>query len=453
MIDPQNKKEVDLEDLDKQIRGYIAFLGESKKYEDYKKSLEGKNEEEQEELAQEMLASLAKQTKTVVQGMASSRRNTKKESSQAEARRAEFVAEQQRKAEEQEQKRIQREQRAKEAHERINKEREEKEKLNEQNRAELARKLDRENAKNWKIQDENKEGIFQMTEAWRKRNIEVMMESRIDSDRNLARNRMRRVIQRQHELGEECTKRVQSLAQLTNRQLDNKKKKDPQGNFQRFSGTPYRWAVELKQFTTKEDLQEMRLLDEKNDRHERVVATHLGNFAYDKFLSGPTAEDPKGKYGFGETRGPAIIGVTKFDNDGKCLGIDIVLARLEDVNESNKHFFKDTVLSEEWIEQAKERNCSFLGSIAQKNGEYYIACNWIWDMHLVEALKWAEYDLGVVYQANGESRKMQFRDLREELRNMQVACVEGFKNPIVKKDSEHLEVSNKKAAGGNLWER
>ena len=204
-----------------------------------------------------------------------------------------------------------------------------------------------------------------------------------------------------------CTKdtlTIQELQQLTNK---NKMNNDPENQFPNFTGVPYIWYVRANQ-----EVQQL-LLDEMNNKQERIIATRLGIFEYGGLLSGPTKEKPSGRYG-GLMKGTDIVGIIKLNQDGQVIRNDIVLAKLGKITEENKDFIKNVFFGEDEINRANKENDGFIGRIVENDEnstEYAIDYNAGGDSDMVTALTWANYVKGMIYLDN-QGYNMTFQDMK-----------------------------------------
>lgn len=118
----------------------------------------------------------------------------------------------------------------------------------------------------------------------------------IKSAEEFLENRMNIFMKRQEKMGQLVTHLPENatIEMLQSKQKENQEK-NPQ--FKDFSGTPYRWAVDVREMNTKEEMESCCLKDIKNEKKERMIVMRLGKFEYDKLSRGASTEFPEGQYG------------------------------------------------------------------------------------------------------------------------------------------------------------
>ncbi len=115
----------------------------------------------------------------------------------------------------------------------------------------------------------------------------------VDSVEEILQRPMHIFMKKQEDMGQMITKGVPTIERLKQQQFHNiinSRKKN-------FSGEPYRWAANLREIETKERLKSLCLMNEPNEKGERVVAMRLGLFEYDRLMRKPSAQFPTGQYG------------------------------------------------------------------------------------------------------------------------------------------------------------
>lgn len=118
----------------------------------------------------------------------------------------------------------------------------------------------------------------------------------IESAEESLENHMNIFMKRQEEMGQLVTHLPENatIEMLQSKQKENQEK-SPQ--FKDFSGDPYRWAVDVREMDTEEEMKSCCLKDIKNEKKERMIVMRLGKFEYDKLSRGASTEFPEGQYG------------------------------------------------------------------------------------------------------------------------------------------------------------
>lgn len=182
---------------------------------------------------------------------------------------------------------------------------------------------------------------------------------------------------------------------------------------------PYRWGMRLNQ-------EPKNFLQGTNNKGEYIVVNRLGTYQWDRLMAEPTEENPKGKYGCGETEGTEIVGITRIQPNGYLRKSEIFLARLNKLTEENLDFYINDYFSEEATENAKLNNYNYLGEGMRdhENPErYYIEYNGLNATEMLSSFVSAQFEPGVIYQKQGQEiyrdRKI-FRDILPQLADSQV---------------------------------
>lgn len=243
---------------------------------------------------------------------------------------------------------------------------------------------------------------------------------------------------------EENLKKVKNQNALTERQLREeemrgKSRLDSRNEFPSFSGSLFNWGVRM---SNEELVRNACLLDEINEKGERVFVTILGTFQFRRLLGKPTEESPAGIYGKEVSEGVKVIGITKSNSQGEILKNEIMVSRLHQVqSEEEKNFLKNVYFSDELINQAKRENEGFMGDVVQRsNGHFEIQCNEFGDGDVVSALRLAGYEKGQLYTMKKEQlwarTKVTFPTIKERLAKFQLNYRNAFPQVIRKSPPE-----------------
>lgn len=119
-------------------------------------------------------------------------------------------------------------------------------------------------------------------------------------------------------------------------------------------------------------------------------------------------------YGVGAEQAD-IISIIELNSNGQLTRSDIVFAKLDEINESNKDFVKNVYLVKEEVDDANKNNYGFLGGFVEEEaqpGQYRIERNKAGYSDLVTALKEARETKGTIYLDNSQ-RNMTFENIKK----------------------------------------
>lgn len=242
----------------------------------------------------------------------------------------------------------------------------------------------------------------------------------------------------------------------------NKSRKDPQNKYPEYLGYPYSWGARINR-----NVENFCLLDEANVLGERVIVTKLGDYVYHSLVYGPTQEQRAGS-GFGYN--VDIIGVTKLDAEGNEQSSDVLLAQVnfQNLNCMDKELFINVGISQELIDHANQVNNGFIGRIAHRkfsaqeldlsveeqekrlrNGFSaeeidiaYITYNGPGMSELVSSLELAKFETGTVLR-NGEKKKIRsFEELKKGLLILQKEYIEALKKAGIQNNKKGIDYMN-----------
>lgn len=227
------------------------------------------------------------------------------------------------------------------------------------------------------------------------------------------------------------TNRSLSIDELKRIESMNKNRMDSQNRYPNFSGQLFNWGIMM---VYEHLVKDARLIDELNEKGERVFVTILGKLQYERFASGPTEESPQGIYGKEVLDGINLIGVTKSNANGEVLRNDIVVSKLKRMNSlEEKEFLKNVYFSDEVIDQANQENEGFMGNVIRKDRRFEIQYNDFDDGDVISVLRLASCEKGEFYSMRNrriwQKEEYTLEKVKEKLAKFQLIYMKEFPAP------------------------